>query len=128
MYRREANTFLTAARAAEAIARKQSTYNNWSVVEDRYSDAAESFKKAGDTARQKWALGEATRTKRIYENLDNKRAEQAQSARKGTNGENNPRKYSATQCKALKDQYDALKRNNADTSAISWRLNAACPQ
>jgi hypothetical protein len=66
---RLAQTNMLAGKSAADLASSESTYNNWSIAEDRFMDAARLFHQACDAENEKIAIANARKIKAIYSNL-----------------------------------------------------------
>lgn len=109
---------INAAEAAARVARGESTYNNWSIVEDRYRDAARLYREAGETEKAAAAERNANKVKETYSKIEQRPAtpqKQQQTAAK-------PSKQQPAEpdsCKAAKAQVSTMSAAGADAYEIS---------
>lgn len=121
-----ARTYMIAAEAAVRVAMKESNYNNWSIAEDRFRDAARIFRCRGMTAEADAATAKADKVKRIYSSLparsyNNRRARQKPPTAVAA-AEQKQREES---CRAAKRYYLKLKTQRlADSDALENLRNA----
>ena len=117
---------MIAAEAAVRVAMKESNYNNWSIAEDRFRDAARIFRCRGMTAEADAATAKADKVKRIYSSLparsyNNRRARQKPPTAVAA-AEQKQREES---CRAAKRYYLKLKTQRlADSDALENLRNA----
>ena len=114
---RLAETNIVAAEAGAKVALGENTYNNWSIVEDRYRDAARAYRFAGDSAKEKAANAKADSVKSIYSSLpDPKIKRNSPTTPKNVTTTENDK--NAETCKAMRNQILRLEIAKADKDIL----------
>jgi hypothetical protein len=112
---RDAKMYMKAARAAEEGWREKPHYDNWSIADDRYADAAEAYGKAGDKLNQQKAIAERNRLRQEYKQFVQKKKAPEKT-----------KQLTKAQCDALSAQVAKIKQAGGDTSALEDSLAKTC--